>query len=193
MNGSKLDRQARDSHWVGFDGESGMHRIFSSGQVTIKCNVTFDQCEEDLVNIGGTSNNMLQCKNRCTVQHDGADKPSATMQIEGENKGENPARHDQPDNSEQEVKDLLEVPTKHSNSPAPNKPESNDHTCPKNSSDGLDNLCEAFDNLKGPTICRSSHQQMESPYMRMLHDGLGMTDGRSTGSILPCGMQPVET
>ena len=191
-NSSKLDRRARDGRWVGFDGESGAHWIFSSGQVTIKCNVTFDRREEDLVNIGGASNNTLQRKNGHTVQRDGADKPSATVQIEGENKGENPARRDQPDNSEQEVEDLLEVPTKCSNSPAPDKLESNDHTHSKNSSDGLDDLCEAFDNLEGPTVRRSSRQRTESPYMHTLRDGLGMTNGQSTGSVLPCGMQPVE-
>ena len=137
----------------------------------------FDQREEDLVNIGGASNNMLQHKNGHTIQRDGADKPSATVQIEGENKGENPARRNQPDNSEQEVEDLLEVPTKRSNSPAPDKPKSNDHVHPKNSLDGLDNLCEAFDNLEGPTVCCLSCQQTELPYMCMLRDGLGMTNG----------------
>ena len=169
-----------------------MHQIFSSRQVTIEHNVMFDQREEDLVNIGGASNNMLQCKNGHTVQCDGANKPSATMQIEGENKGENPARHDQPDNSEQEVEDLLEVPTKRSNSPAPDKLKSNDRMRSKNSSDGLDDLCEAFDNLEGPTVRRSSCQQTELPYMRALRDDLGTTDGRSTGSVLLHGMQPVE-
>ena len=79
------------------------------------------------------------------------------MQIEQENKGENPARHDQSNNSEQEVKDLLKLPTKCSNSPVPDKPKSNNCMHLKSSLDGLDNLCEAFDNLKGPTICCSFH------------------------------------
>ena len=79
------------------------------------------------------------------------------MQIEQENKGKNSARHDQSNNSEQEVKDLLQVPTKCSNSPVPDKPKSNNCMCLKSSSDGLDNLCEAFGNFEGSTICCSSH------------------------------------
>ena len=148
----------------------------------------FDRCEEGLVNIDGASDNMLQCKNGHTTQRDGTDKSSDTMQIKGENKGENPARCDQPDNSEQEFEDLLKVPTKCPISPVPDNHEFNDHTCPKNSLVSLDKLCEAFNNLEGHTVHHSSHQWTESLYMHVLCDGLGTTDGRSTRSVLLCGM-----
>ena len=77
--------------------------------------------------------------------HVGVDKGPATVQIEGENKRNKPAKHNQYDNSEQEVEDLLDVPTKHSNPPTPNK-------CAVSSSDRLDELCKAFDKLEGPTV-----------------------------------------
>ncbi|MGZ7279984.1 hypothetical protein ACXWQB_09570, partial [Streptococcus pyogenes] len=62
----------------------------------------------------------------------------------------------------------------------------------KSTADGLDDLCDAFDKLEGPTVRRSNRQRTESPYMHALREGLGTTDGRSNGSVLPRGMQPVE-
>ena len=36
---------ARDGHWVGFDPESGVHRIYlpSQHRITVECNVTFER------------------------------------------------------------------------------------------------------------------------------------------------------
>ena len=136
---------------------------------------------------------MIQRDDAYTSQHKVArandhvsiDKGPATVQIKGENKRNEPAKRDQYDNSKQEVEDLLDVSTKHSNPPTPNKRAAS-------SSDRLDKLCEAFDKLEGPTIRRSTHQRTEMPYMHALQEGLGTIDGHSNGSVLLQEMQPVE-
>ena len=189
-NGSKLDIRAQDGHWVGFDGNNGAHRIYCGSRITIECNMMFNRREVGLVD---QSVSTIQCDDAHTSQHKvapandhvGVDKGPATMQIEGENKRNEPAKCDQYDNSEQEVEDLLDVPTKHSNPPTPDKRATS-------SLDRLDKLCKAFYKLEGPTVQCSTRQSTEMPYMCALREGLGMTNGRSNGSVLPRGMQPVE-
>ena len=58
-NSSKLDMQARDGRWVGFNGDSGAHRIYCGGRITIKCNLMFDQRKVGLADVSVS-----------TIQHD---------------------------------------------------------------------------------------------------------------------------
>ena len=51
MSGSKLDMQARDGNWVGFDPESDGHQIYfpDCGTVGVKCSIAFEQCNVSVV------------------------------------------------------------------------------------------------------------------------------------------------
>ena len=127
------------------------------------------------------------------VQHDSTVNGSGGAQVKGERiKAE---KHDQRSvSSEQEVEnDLPNTPAIHSNSPAPDTSSAKGALNLKSAQNGLDDLCQAFDRLKGSTGAqRVTHQRTESPYMRALHEGLGTMDGHSNRPILLHGMQPVE-
>ncbi|KAF8839061.1 hypothetical protein BDN67DRAFT_1059908, partial [Paxillus ammoniavirescens] len=152
--GSKLNMRAHEGYWVGFDAESGGHRVHLADRrtVAVKRNISFEKREGVVLGPGDS-------------------------QIEGErNQSENRLR----------VKDdapggQLDIPQPLDN---PEQPTPLPQTTPK--------APDPTSTQPAPTLRRSSRQRMESPYMRMLHDHIGMHDGRGGDPIFPRGIQSVE-
>jgi hypothetical protein len=145
-SGGKLDPRAREGRWIGFDAETGAHRVYFADRrsIAVERNVSFQKQKEE-----GPALKL-------------------TLPIEKESE-----TTDSEDNQQ----------TSSSSTPA------NTHQqTPKLQSDPLGL------NFEQPSteLRRSTRQQTESPYMRMLRSGAGTHSGKNSDTLFPRGMQEVE-
>ncbi|KIK79625.1 hypothetical protein PAXRUDRAFT_768874 [Paxillus rubicundulus Ve08.2h10] len=164
LNASKLNTRVHEGRWVGFDAESGGHRVYLEDHrmVAVERNVSFARHERLVLG--------LPC-----------------LQIEGEKRkgSDSNQRADLEDSATTSAPKPPPPPT------VTTKPDAAPDNPNMSSSTTIDPLGSNFE-APAPTLRRLTRQRTELPYLRMLRNHKGTHDSREGEPIFPRGVQSAD-